>query len=74
MGVPVRINAKIYNAAKKVANAEYRSIPAQIEFWATVGRCALENPDLPVEFIRDTLISKNTDKSLAEPFDFEDDK
>ena len=40
-------------------------------FWARVGKCALDNPDLPIEFVRDLLISKNMDKSLAEPFEFE---
>jgi hypothetical protein len=71
MGTPIRINETIYNQAKMVANAEFRSIPNQIEYWAQIGRCALNNPDLPIEFIRDLLISKNTDRSLAEPFDFE---
>ena len=71
MGIAIRIDEEIYNAAKKTAAAEYRSIPSQIEYWAMVGKCALDNPDLPVEFIKDVLIAKNTDKSLAEPFEFE---
>ncbi|MFT3741227.1 MAG: hypothetical protein QM752_00855 [Gammaproteobacteria bacterium] len=73
MGVPVRIDETIYSAAKKVAHAECRSIPHQIEFWAKIGKCALDNPDLPVEFLRDLMISKQLDRSLAEPFEFEDD-
>ena len=72
MGVPIRIDETIYNDAKKIARAEYRSIPNQIEFWAAIGKCALDNPDLPIEFIKDLLISKNTDRSLAEPFSFEE--
>jgi hypothetical protein len=71
MSIAIRIDETIYDAAKKVAQAEYRSIPNQIEYWAVVGKCALDNPDLPIEFIRDILIAKNTDKSLAEPFKFE---
>lgn len=71
MGIPIRINELIYNEAKKVARSEYRSIPHQIEFWATLGKCALENPDLPIKFIKDTLLSKRQDRSLAEPFYFE---
>lgn len=71
MGVPIRIDETIYNEAKKVANAECRSIHHQIEFWAKIGKCALDNPDLPTEFIKELLISKNTDRSLAEPFHFE---
>jgi hypothetical protein len=69
MGVPIRINQEIYEQAKKVAKAEHRSIPNQIEFWALIGKCALDNPDLPIEFIKDILISKNLDRSLAEPFE-----
>lgn len=72
MGVPVRINEIIYDEAKKVARAECRSIPQQIEFWAMIGKCALDNPDLPIEFVKELLISKHQDKSLAEPFNFEE--
>ncbi|MCR9191445.1 MAG: ParD-like family protein [Gammaproteobacteria bacterium] len=73
MGVPIRIDEEVYNDAKKVARSECRSIPNQIEFWARVGKCALDNPDLPIEFVRDLLISKNQDRSLAEPFECDDD-
>ena len=72
MGIPIRIDETIYNEAKKVAAAEFRSIPNQIEYWAKLGKCALDNPDLPIEFIKDMLLSKLQDKSLAEPFDFEE--
>ncbi len=71
MGIPIRIDETIYNAAKKVARAECRSIPHQIEFWAKVGKCALDNPDLPVEFLKELLVSKQQDRSLAELFEFE---
>ncbi len=73
MGVPLRIDETMYNEAKKVARAECRSIPSQIEFWAMIGKNALDNPDLPIEFVRDILISKYQDRSLAEPFKFEED-
>ena len=33
-----------------------------------VGKAALDNPDLPIEFIRDLLISHAQDRSLSEPF------
>ena len=71
MGIPIRIDENIYNEAKKVARSEFRSIPNQIEFWANLGKCALDNPDLPIEFIKDMLMSKRQDRSLAEPFNFE---
>ena len=68
MGTPIRVSDDIYLAAQRVASAERRSIPQQIEFWALIGKTALENPDLPVEFVRELLISKHTDRALAEPF------
>lgn len=71
MGVPIRINEVIYNEAKKTARAECRSVPSQIEFWAMIGKCALDNPDLPVEFVKELLIAKHQDKSLAEAFVFQ---
>ena len=74
MGVPIRIDEDIYNQAKKTAKAEHRSIPHQIEYWAMKGKCALDNPDLPIEFVKDLLASKHQDKSLAEPFIFEGKK
>ncbi|MCP4040926.1 MAG: ParD-like family protein [Gammaproteobacteria bacterium] len=66
--VSIRINGDLYLAAKRSAKGEFRTIPAQIEFWAKVGRAALDNPDLPVDFVRDVLISKDQDQALAEPF------
>jgi hypothetical protein len=71
MGIPIRIDEAIYNEAKNVATAECRSIPNQIEYWAKIGKCALDNPDLPIEFVKDLLLSKNQHRSLAEPFKFE---
>lgn len=72
MGIPIRIDETIYNDAKKVARSEFRSIPSQIEFWASIGKCALDNPDLPIEFIKDTLMAKRQNRELAETFVFED--
>ncbi len=73
MGIPIRIDETIYNEAKKVAKAEFRSIPNQIEYWAKLGKCALDNPDLPIEFIKDTLTSLLQERSLAEPFSFDEE-
>ena len=71
MDVPIRIDETIYNAANQVAKAECRSIPHQIEFWSKVGKCALDKPNLPIEFVKEVFISKQQDRSLVEPFDFD---
>ena len=51
MGMPVRIDNLLYEQAKNEAKAEHRTIAGQIEFWACVGRAAIDNPELPVDFI-----------------------
>ena len=68
MSIAVRIDDGIYDAAAKTAKAEYRNISQQIEYWATIGKTALDNPDLPIDFIRDVLVARGRDRSLAEPF------
>jgi hypothetical protein len=64
----IKISEELYRVAKWTAGAENRSIAGQIEFWAKIGRAAIDNPDLPVDFIRETLIAKALNRSLAEPF------
>lgn len=58
MGMPVRIDDELYKDAKLHAKAEFRTIAGQIEFWAKVGKAALDNPDLPVDFVSDILIAR----------------
>ena len=64
----IRIDQELYEQAKQDAAAEHRSISGQIEFWARVGRAALDNPDLPVGFIADSLASLAEPRELAQPF------
>ena len=66
MSVSIRIDDVLYDAARVRAKAEMRSIPQQVAYWAKVGRAALDNPDLPVEFIRDTLTALEEE---SEPFE-----
>ena len=47
----VRIDENLVNAARAAAKAEFRTLQGQLEFWALVGRAALDNPDLPASFI-----------------------
>lgn len=68
MGMPVRIDDALYEQARLHANAERRTIAGQLEFWAMVGKAALDNPDLPIDFVRDLLMAKAEGKSLATPF------
>ena len=60
MSMPVRIEPDLYNRAKKEAAVEHRTLAGQIEFWAQVGRACIDNPDLPVNFVIDSLASLET--------------
>ena len=64
----IRIGQELYERARQEATAGHRSISEQIEFWARVGRAALDNPDLPVGFIVETLASMAEPRELARPF------
>lgn len=68
MSKTIRISDTLYQQAKLVATAESRTISMQIEYWTRLGKCALDNPDLPIEFIKDTLSALN---EPSEPCEFE---
>lgn len=67
--VSIRIDQSLVEQARIAAKAEYRTVQGQIEFWAKVGRAALDNPDLPVSFIAESLMSLNEPKENALPFE-----
>lgn len=64
----IRIEQTLYDQAKADAAAEHRTISDQVEFWAKVGRAALDNPDLPVTFIAESLASMAEPREDAMPF------
>ena len=66
--MPVRIEPDLYNRAKKEAAVEHRTIAGQIEFWAQVGRACIDNPDLPVAFVIDSLASLETSEKEKKSF------
>ena len=64
----VRIDETLVEAARVSAKAEFRSVQGQIEYWAKLGRAALDNPDLPVSFISESLMSLAEPPEDATPF------
>jgi hypothetical protein len=64
----IRINKDLYDQAREDAILEHRSISGQIEFWARVGRAALDNPDLPVSFVAESLASLAEPREHSTPF------
>jgi len=72
MSTAIRIDDDLYREAKRSAEAESRTVPLQVAYWARIGKAALDNPDLPGEFIRDILASRKQDE--FEPFEFRSEK
>lgn len=64
----IRITQSLYDQAKVDATIEHRTIAGQIEFWAKVGRAALDNPDLPATFVAEALASMSEPREDATPF------
>lgn len=68
MSMPVRIEDELYEQAKAASKGECRTISGQLEFWAKVGKAALDNPDLPIEFVRELLIARAEDRKRLDRF------
>ena len=68
MSMPVRIDDKLYEQAKSASKGECRTIAGQLEVWAKVGKAALDNPDLPIEFVRELLIARAEDRKPLTTF------
>ena len=69
MSQSIRIDESLHELARNYAKAERRTIAGQIEFWALVGKAALDNPDLPIDFVRDLLIAKAQSDAELTPFE-----
>lgn len=56
MATAVRISERLVREARKYSRIEQRSITGQIEYWARIGKCVQENPDLTYSLIKEILI------------------
>ncbi|MES2026446.1 MAG: hypothetical protein V4448_12890 [Pseudomonadota bacterium] len=57
MAVAMKLSDELVEDARTVAAAEHRSVPKQIEYWARIGKAVLDNPDIPLRMIQDTMLS-----------------
>lgn len=72
MTTTIRLSDDTIAMAKRYAKVEHRSTAKQIEWWAKVGRTAIDNPDLPVPFIIEVLHAMEEAKDGAvTPFEFD---
>lgn len=63
MSVAVKLSEELFEMARPHATAEHRSISMQIEHWARLGKIAEDNPDMPLQFIKDTLAAMEEAKA-----------
>jgi len=59
----VRLSGGLVERVRARAKAENRSMSGQVEYWASLGEIAEDNPDLPFSFIRDMLIGREEARS-----------
>jgi hypothetical protein len=57
MGIALKLSDELIDLARPHAAAEHRSVPKQIEYWARLGKAVEDNPELPIQFIKDTLLA-----------------
>ncbi len=56
MTTAVRVSEKLVREARILSKVENRSVTGQIEYWARIGKCAEENPDLTYLLIKEILV------------------
>jgi hypothetical protein len=56
MSTAIRVSDQLVKKARLISTVENRSITGQIEYWAKIGKCAEENPDLTFNLIKEILI------------------
>jgi predicted transcriptional regulator len=68
MATPVKLSDELVEQAKRIATAEHRSVPKQIEYYFRLAQIAEENPDLPFSLIRDLLLSDSEEAQTEYKF------
>ena len=71
MAIAVRVSDKLVKDAKLFSKVDNRSITGQIEYWARIGKCAEENPDLPYSLIKEIMIGlEELDQGESSEYEF----
>ena len=55
MVTAIKLSDSLVSDAKTHGQAQHRTPPKQIEYWARIGKIADENPDLTLGFVKDIL-------------------
>lgn len=57
MATSVRLDDELVELVKMYSAVSHRSVPKQLEHWARIGKIVEDNPDLPYDFIRESLLA-----------------
>lgn len=57
MATSIRLDDDFVSDVRVHAEAEMRSVPKQIEYWAKIGKIMTDNPDLPYSFVQEALLA-----------------
>lgn len=69
--IAIRLPSSLIKDAEKYASLTLRTTPKQIEYWARLGRCAEDNPDLSLDFIKDCMLGlEDIENNRITPFEF----
>ena len=67
----IRLDKNLVEKASIMAKALNRTTPKQIEHWAKIGEMMEDNPGLPYELVKQTIIAKAEKESgKLEAYDF----
>lgn len=67
----IRLDQDLIDKATIMARALNRTPPKQIEHWAKIGKIMEDNPDLPYEFVKQTIIAQaEKEAGKLESYDF----
>lgn len=53
----IRLNRTLLNQAKLRGKVEHRKPAEQLAYWAELAQCALDNPDLSINEIKETMLA-----------------
>lgn len=71
MSTAIKISEEIAEEARLTARVTRRSMAGQIEYWASIGKVAEDNPDLSFSVIKDILLGREQLKEkLGTPYIF----
>ncbi len=53
----IRLPEELIKRARIAGKVEHRKAAQQIEYWIGIAQCAIDNPDLSIREIKETLIA-----------------